>query len=474
MNSKKDSIGYSPIKLPLIFSSISKLPILSPTLAMIYQITNNPDESFFDILGDLLNFQGFQYNDSIRKIKLSYEEALEATQNLNSKLWDDKIKRILYNLSVDYNFMGKVQQFNNCFEAADKVDLDFMINLFKQEAMERQKGNITFIHSRNQKYKLMNSIISLIANQNTKYLPKCKLSKKSVLKSKEKVNQLYKELPDTNKDFKSLRPDNIPMIAERLISVNFSILNNFYAIGESSFWWFLEFGGNMSDFNKVLKRQIKDDKLAKKFEDFFNQIIEYKQKINTNPEFRGQTLLLFSFPEDKVEDYVFPSNYGARVLNINLEDYLEKYLSKDLWKNDFMKMYATQFRIMDICYDVYGRQDGVEIYEFEQNPLDEKILEYTIKKNFTPKELQKLAILSDLPSVIEQFEEWPVDYRFPENEDEMIDILATKLNRITSFQMSKSPKEIEKINSVLNLDIDKINSPPPFPPNKYKDEILTR
>jgi hypothetical protein len=439
----------------------SLFPMITPTLAMIYQITNNKEKSFEDTIGDSFNFRNFQKNDSIRKIKLSYEEALEATKNIDSEVWNDKIRRIIYNLCQD--LMYRIKIWNNTYMVEEPyIKLDFLIEIFKQEALERQKGNITFIHSRNIIFKVINSFINIITNQNTKYLPRCRLKQKSPKKAKDKAKEIYDSLPDN--DFKSLRPDNIKFIGDRLVSANLSLLNNIYVTGESSFFWFVEqFQGNMTSFSDILNDQIKDKKLFKKVNDFL-------ERLNINPElsfpnFKGQSMLLISVPEEKLEDYVFTSNFGGRFHpKYDIIDFLQKYLNKRLWGKDFSMMYSTQFRIMDICYDRYGKGDGIEIFEFDQYSIDERDIQFTIKNKFTPKELQKLSNLTDLPSAIQDLSQWPNESF--QSEDQPIDLLEiNKLLLLKSPNLNmKSPKPISNLDvkspkPISNLDV---KSPKPI------------
>lgn len=431
---------------------MSTFPMITPTLAMFYQVINNKDEYFFDQAGDWLNFYGFKSKDSIRKIKFSYDEALEATMNLDSELWNDKIIRITYNLYRDLMFMYKIYNINTRTPDALEPDikLDFLIDIFKQEAIERQKGNITFIHSRNFLFKIMNSFVSIIGNQNTTYLPKCKLKDKSPKKAREKYKEIYNSMPD---DPNSIRPDNIPIYGERLISVNLSLLNNIYHPGESSFFWFIDNFGNMSSIRSILESQIKDKKLMMKINNLFDIITA---KRNENYQQKGNTFLLFSFPENKLEDYVFTSNFGARIdiKHKDLISYLKKYLGRKLWGNDFQSMYNTQFRIMDLCYDKYGKKDGVEVYEFEQESFDEDDIEFTIKKNFTTKELEKLSLLTDIPSAISKFTEWPKDYRTKDDLNrDLIDFMQDSISLSINPQSIK-PITPQSINKNLTKDVE--------------------
>jgi hypothetical protein len=382
-----------------------EFPMITPTLAMFYQITNSKKSPFKDITGDILDI----YYKSIRKLKLSYEEAIEATRDTESDLWDTKIHQLTYNLYADLMYLYRF--YNGCSRDEPFVDIDFLIDIFKREALERQKGNITFVHSRNSMFKIMNSVISLVTNQDSLFVPKCKLKEKSPKKARQKYKEIYDHLPDNDPYSNNYTPDHIQFIRERLISVNLSLLNNIFNPGESSFLWFVDVQGNMGNIGSFLSQKIKNDALLMKLGDVVSEIHHIrKSKNNKNI---GHTIMMISIPSQKLEDYVFSSNYGGRI-DIKYKDvkeYLKIYLGKKLWGKDFSTIYSTQFRIMDLCYYKYGKNDGVEIFEFEQNSLSPIDIEFTIKQKFTPQELQELSIITDLPSEINEITQWPPNDR---------------------------------------------------------------
>jgi hypothetical protein len=384
----------------------SSYPLITPSLAMLYQITNNKPNVFqYDTAGETMDYLW----TNTRNIKLTYEEALEATRNINSPIWNDKIIRLIFNFFYDF------KHFAPEFILFDHIELDFnfILNIFKQEAVERQKGKITFIHGRNAMFKIMNSFISLITNQDAFYLPKCKITNKSPKKAKEKYKEIYDSLPN---EIKTSFPDmQVPFLKERLISTNISLLNNLFNSGSSSFAYFLSTRGNATPVDQILQSQIKDQKLTAKVVQLVNQLDNKRNEAKEGMYINvGQNILMFSFPEKIVDDYVFSTNKGARI-NIKYKDlntYFQKFFGKKLWGNDFNIMNTTQFRIFDLCFYTFGKDDGIEIFEFDQSNMKSSDIEYTIQKKFTIKELVQLAdIFTELPSAISDFTQWPPEYR---------------------------------------------------------------
>jgi hypothetical protein len=315
--------------------------------------------------------------------------------------------RLIFNLFFDFKQFTESDIIFGMIE----LDFNFLLNIFKQEALERQKGKITFVHGRHAFFKIMNSFVTLITDQEAFYLPKCKIQNKSPKKAKDKYKEIYDSLPQ---EVKGKAPDvAVPFLQERLISTNISILNNIFSGGSSSFAYFLNEGGKTSP-TEILRKQVKDQKLFEKLDSFVkNLILSRNQRSNV-----GQSLLMFSFPDKIVDDYVFPTNRGARP-NIKYKDlnvFIQKYLGKKLWKTDFQIMYSTQCRIFDLCYYTFGKEDGIEIFEFDQSKMSTKDIEFTIRNKFTVKELIQMAeILTDLPSSISEFTQWPSDYRKPDS-----------------------------------------------------------
>jgi hypothetical protein len=387
-----------------------ELPMITPTLAMFYQITNSKKPPFKDITGDIIDI----YYRSVRKMKLSYEEAIEATKDTESEIWDTKIYPLTYNLYADLMFLYRFFSARGAFSKQEPViDIDFLIDIFKREALERQKGNITFVHARNGMFKIMNSVLSLITNQDTLFVQKCVLKQKSPKKAREKYKEIYDALPDYDSNSNNYTPDHIKFIRERLISTNLSLLNNIFNIGESSFFWFIDAQGSMGNIRMFLSDKIKNESLLIKLGNLVSEIYFSRSELRNI----GHTIMMISIPQDKLDEYVFSSNYGGRI-NIKYKDlnqYLKKYLGKRLWGNDFATIYSTQFRIMDLCYYKYGKNDGIEIFEFEQESIDPVDIEFTIRQKFTPKEIQELSVITDLPSEIKEFTQWPQTYRQPEN-----------------------------------------------------------
>ena len=385
-------------------STTSSYPMITPSLAMLYQITNNnPDVIQLDSAGESTSYMW----GNTRKIKLSYEEAIEATKNINSPIWNDKILRLIFNLFFDFKQFTQSDIIFGLIE----LDFNFLLDIFKQEALERQKGKITFVHGRHAIFKIMNSFVSLITNQEAFFLPRCKIQNKSPKKAKDKYKEIYETLPQ---EVKVKAPDSVvPFLQERLISTNISILNNIFSMGSSSFAYFLNEGGKTSP-TEILRKQIKHPKLFEKIDLFVKNLILSRNEISNV----GQSLLMFSFPEKIVDDYVFPSNRGART-NIKYQDlnlFIQKYLGKKLWKKDFQIMYSTQCRIFDLCYYTFGKDDGIEIFEFDQSKMSTTDIEFTIRNKFTIKELVQLTeVLTDLPSTISEFIQWPPEYRKSES-----------------------------------------------------------
>jgi hypothetical protein len=389
------------------YKETSSFPMITPTLAMFYQITNNQPSAFIhEGAGEIQDY----YWKNTRKIKLSYEEALEATSNLESPIWNDKILLLTFNLYQDFfHIVDKVM--GEQFIPTPEVDINFILDIFKKEAEERQKGKITFIHARSGIFKILNSLVNIISNrEDSLYLPKCKSKLKNSKKAKDKYDEIYKALPD---DIQIHWPDMIPFLKERLISTNISLLNNLYNVGSSSFGWFLNPIGNATPVKDILQYQIKDKKLLNKVDNIIKNIYQKRNKNSFDDQINiGQSILLFSFPENIVDEYVFSTNRGARN-NIKYKDlngFLNKFFGQKLWGKDFNIMYTTQFRIMDLCYYIFGEDDGIEIFEFDQSPLDTKEIEFTLKKHLTLDDFKKLSdSITDLPSVLSKLESWPSD-----------------------------------------------------------------
>lgn len=349
--------------------SISKphhLYKITPTLAFLYQILNKENRKFEIVL----NFYSFvdmdhffqKYFDMIDRKKFShdftYEDAIECSNNIDSPKW-----RI-------------VEQFMNLFRTLHEfkeIDVPFLLEIFKKEAIELQKGNLTFIHSKSVGFFVLDIISKLITGSYEGYRQKCQRDEKN---SDEKALEIYNKLNFDSyypgyvfsninelneaeilneiwKDKSKRRNDNTPDIRSRVISCNITLLNNAFNTGESTLEFLFNEGGIGFPTRLIIDLGLSNQTTKK-----INLLSLDMYKIATN------MIDLYSIPIDKIDKYVYLAQaYGYKDTRNpnNIYDFYDIYLGEAPWKEKFIDMYIAQVRIIDLCLNKYGYEDGVRI-----------------------------------------------------------------------------------------------------------------
>lgn len=399
------SLLVSPPKSPEL-SKLEYKNIFQTTasLAFIYQISNKENRPY---LSNGLVFPNIMF---------SYEDAIACSKSLDAPQW--KI--------VDKYLEIFAKEFQTRFKL--KVDTDFLYEILKKEVLEFQKGNITFLHSKNLKYLALDIISQLISGSYEGFKPKCLRKEDEVDK---KALEIIKELFNLPHIKKSYSKDHEKEVRKRVISANISIFNNAFNEGESSIELF--FLGSIMEPSALLDRIGLSPKLKKFVLDVMNEIVTLGKHL----------IVMYSIPIDKLSNYVYPAKpYGE--IDKNQQDIyknLKESLQDKPWKSKIVYNYLKQFRIVDLCYTKYAHKKGVKTYQITDIPVDK--LEILVKKIDT--NLSKEKDIND----------WFISY---------IDIAEKKKPKpVGSIRSLKSGKLLAPSDSsMISIDreIDKILSSP--------------
>jgi hypothetical protein len=404
--SKKKSGSRSP-RSSSPKSSKNHKYFITPTLAFIYQVLNVQKSDKDLVLNYLTTVEQSrlitEYFDMIEKtkfsLKFSYQDAIECSTKIDSPKWEI------------------VEKFMNLFEKYDNysfngVDVPFLMELFKKEATELQKGNLTFIHSKSVGFFVLDVISKMITGSYEGYRQKCQRDENNpnekALEIYNKLNfdpyypgyifSTYEELMESDKlsdtwnDKNNRRNDNNSDIRSRVISCNINILNNAFNTGESTLQFLFDDGGI-----GFPTRLINDLGLSKESTKKINLLSMDMYKIATN------MLDIFSIPINKLDKYVYLAQaYGYKDTKNpdNIYEFFDIYLGETPWKGKFIDMYISQVRIIDLCLNKYGYKDGVRVYQMidiDDNQLNvylKKIEDIVMKENEL---LEKIKGRTDQP-----------------------------------------------------------------------------
>jgi hypothetical protein len=335
-------------------SSVKDKFRLTSTLAFIYQISNPENKGYLP--------NGFKEPSFI----FTYNDAIECSEDIHSPKW-----KIVEKYLDQFEKEAQISIHH-------KVDKKFLLDLFKKEALEFQKGNVTFLHSKNLKYLILDIISQLVSGSYEGFKPKCLRKNKDV---NSKALDIVKKLFGSKELASIYAKDHDPSIRKRLISTNITLFNNAFVLGEST----LEFlySGSVLGPSTLLSSL----GLDKSSENFVNKLMNDIEKIGNH------LIVMYSIPMNKVDKYVYPSKPFGTIDSIQPDVYknLEDYLSSKPWKSKFDYNYKKQTRLVDLCYTKYGFDDGVRIFQLTDIPVDD--LEKFITK--IDKKLSKQTILNE-------------------------------------------------------------------------------
>jgi hypothetical protein len=345
----------------------------TPTLACIYQLFHKDN---YEYLSDNLKKIVDEMDKSIH---FDYEDAVNCALNLDHPKWNfvkyflDTLKYLLKNGNfTDYLYVYKTN-----------IDTNFLLDIFKKEAIELQKGNITVLHGKNMEFLVYDIFYQLVSGSYEGYKPKCQRKDDH---PDEKAINLYNEL------FQIKKNDNDDDVRKRVISGNITLLNNIFHGGESTLLDYLYFNGSQLYPIDLLKNM----NLSKKS---LVEIIKYTNKISK--QITNSILVLYSIPITKMDIYVYPSKpLGFRLGEYNIKEFYDLYLNKTPWKKYFDFFQDSQVRIIDLCLTKYGYQDGIRVYQMIDIP--QKKLDKILKEieSFVLSDIDLIERLSsqiDLP-----------------------------------------------------------------------------
>ena len=149
---KSRKVLLSPIIENTEYKNIFKI---TPSLAFIYQISNPENKKYSLPVGF-----------TVPNFVFTFEDAIECSENLDSPKWNI-VNRYLEHFIKDVEKMEKTLNLKN------KVDKEFLLELLKKEVLELQKGNLTFLHSKNLSYLVLDIISQLISGSYEGFKPKC-------------------------------------------------------------------------------------------------------------------------------------------------------------------------------------------------------------------------------------------------------------------------------------------------------------
>jgi hypothetical protein len=304
---------------------------ITPTLGFIYQVTNKKN---VNSLPKWFTEPSFIF---------SYEDAIECSNDLESPKWEI-VKKYIDHFDKNWNNYPDSKYL-------EKIDKEFLLELFKKEALELQKGNLTFLHSKDIRFLVLDIISQLISGSYEGFKPKCLKKDDEINKSALEIIKDIYELPDIKA---TKNKDHYPSVRKRIISSNISIFNNAFIGGESTLKFFLSKDSVLDPYTLLRNLNLN------------NKIKNYMIDLMFNIKDIGKNLItMYSIPIEHLSKYVFPSkSFG--LIDENQEDiYLnvKAYLDKKSWNSDFEYQYSKQFRILDLCYTKYSYKQGVRIYQ---------------------------------------------------------------------------------------------------------------
>jgi hypothetical protein len=392
---KRTSVAPVTIVEPrMIAREIRETFQITPSLAFIYQLTNPENKGY---LPDKFTIPDFVF---------TYEDAKECSQSITSKKWKLVEKYIdIFEKDVHKNLRDYLK--------GEKFDKAFLLDLLKKEVLELQKGNITLLHAKNLQYLVLDIISQLISGSYEGFKPKCLRKEDEIEKT---ALDIIKKLFQLPKVAKSYSKDHEPEIRKRVISVNTTIFNNAFYLGESTLGFF--YYGSVLEPSEMIKYLKLDDKMEKFVSDLMNKIIKIGKHL----------IMMYSIPLDKIQTYIYPSKaFGEIDKQPNIYKNYNSYLSEEPWKSKFNYQYQKQYRIVDLCYTKYGYKDGIRIYQLTDIPVDK--LEEFVKK--IDRKLSKEKEISD----------WFVNY---------IDIAEKKRPKpLRSIRFFKSGKLLQPSESTM-------------------------
>jgi hypothetical protein len=311
----------------------------TPSLAFIYQLFHKNNYEFLSS-----NFK--EIVDKMDKsLTFEYQDAIECALNLDYHKWNfvKKFISILKDyLKVDYY---------------TEIDPNFIIEIFKKEVIELQKGYITVLHAKHVGYLVYDIIYQIVTGSYEGYKQKCKRSQDH---PNEEALSIYNRLFNS-----SSITDHSENIRSRLISCNITLLNNLFNSGESTLDYLYGIGSQYYP-SEILKNM----NLSKKSTIDIIKITNKISKLSTN-----NILVFYSIPFSKINTYVYASKaYGIKLSDFNIEQFYYMYLDQIPWMENFGYFSDSQVRIIDLCLTKYGYKDGIRVNQMidvPQNDLDE-------------------------------------------------------------------------------------------------------
>lgn len=245
-------------------------------------------------------------------------------------------------------------------------------------------GYICFAHARSS-YFLFLDIIKEYQTKQAVFTPPCAVEDK--LSYAFMVGRMMQE---------SLNTDHAPGWVERLISLNGSPFMNFYNAGESTLDYLrrnINVNLETSTFG-AFAESLNITNVPSKLTTLANQIR------NVTNSLRVGNLLLFAVPRSEMNRYIYVSKAGGFPLDTykDTEKFLEKFLdpTQDAWNDQ--ELGSIQFRVADLCFDDFGKDDGVKVISFQALSLEEK----------TQMQRSVVKVLKDSPKVT-----WPLSVPEP-------------------------------------------------------------
>lgn len=165
-------------------------------------------------------------------------------------------------------------------------------------------------------------------------------------------------------------PDHDTNIRKRVLSVNYSLFGSSSDIdqGESTIEFLFSSRSQHVSFEEILDTF---DFLTLSEKQMLEKEITSSQAYKILTDDIIGNLILISIPCDKIEKYVYNSAPYGFVTATEIVSMIKRYLSVNHWGDFFYDIYDnSQARIVDLCYEKYGRADGIQITTIESIPAN--------------------------------------------------------------------------------------------------------
>jgi hypothetical protein len=324
---------------------------LTSSIAFIYQITKRENKKIF-----------IPKNFTKPKFILTFEEAKECCLNIESPFWE-KIKSYLEIYRNDWLKYANTDQIKTLYLSKqikdDPLDIEFLLEIMRKEALEFQKGNLTLVHSKNIKLLVLDIISQLTSQSYEGFKSKCVRNNNEKRSALEIIIEIFmKENIKQNPN-----KDHIPELRKRLQSCNPNIFNNAFILGESTIEFY--YRGSVLNPQKLLEKLRDDEKLS---QPQFNKIMNWMNNISTIGK---NCMQIYSIPIDVIQKYVYGSKpYGNIHEQSDIILNYQSYVKMNPWVGLFDFQYQKQMRILDLCFTKYGYNDGIRFYQLTNIPLD--------------------------------------------------------------------------------------------------------